>query len=73
MILYSSANTIVLALFMYPERNFMLPVSRTKSLAMALIFCLLAACTQPVAPQTTSANTAAAPQPDLTGIKTYRL
>ncbi|MCE7986810.1 MAG: EfeM/EfeO family lipoprotein [Caldilinea sp. CFX5] len=52
----------------------MVSVSRTKVLVMALVFCLLAACTTPAAPTSAgNAESATAPQPDLTGIKTYLL
>lgn len=52
----------------------MLSVSRTKALVIALVLCLLTACAAPAAPASNS-NTerAAAPQSDLTGIKTYLL
>ncbi len=52
----------------------MLSVSRTNLLVMALVLCLLAACTAPAAPSNSnSAERVAAPQSDLTGIKTYLL
>lgn len=45
--------------------------SYTKSICVLILLCLLAACSQPVAPQATTTKPAPAPQTDLTGIKTY--
>jgi len=52
----------------------MLSVSHTKVLIIALILCLLAACSGPAAPVSNrNTESAAARQSDLTGIKTYLL
>jgi len=53
----------------------MLSVSHIKALVMALVLCLLTACTAPAVPASSNSSTAsaAAPQSDLTGIKTYLL
>lgn len=48
-------------------------VRYTKSICVLILLCLVTACSQPIIPQATAEKPAAAPQPDLTGIKTYLL